>query len=47
MAPGRQFGKIFGALGELGENVFGRFFDLKGVLVNAKSKNVRGKHGSR
>ena len=43
----QQSGEVFGAVGELEEYVFGRFFDLKGVLVNAKSKNVRGKHGSR
>ena len=43
----RQSGDVFGAFGELGEHVFGRFFDLKGVLVNVKSKKVRGKHASR
>ena len=34
----KQFGEVFGALGELGEYVFGIFFDLKTILLNAKSK---------
>ena len=36
----RQSREVFGALGELEEHVFGRFFYLKGVLVNVKSKKV-------
>ena len=43
----RQSREVFGGLGELEEYLFGRFLDLTGVLVNAKSKKVRGKHGSR
>ena len=34
----RQSGEVSGALGEVEDHVFGRFFDLKGVLVNVKSK---------
>ena len=33
-----QSRKVFGGLGELEDDVFGRFFDLKGILINAKSK---------
>ena len=43
----KQSREVFGALGELEEEVFGRFFDLKGVFVSVKSKKVCGKHGSR
>ena len=36
----RYFGEVFGARGELEEDVFGIFFGLKGLLVNVKSKKV-------
>ena len=36
----RQSREVFGGLEELGEHAFGRFFDLKGILVNVKSKKI-------